>query len=240
MTAADYVNYEEWKSWGDETFGAVGAEASRYYAAEMQRTGMAPLRGSSVLELGFGNGEFASWCRGVGAKYVGIEAIPELVARARRSGLEAHHTAEPWNSFAPDETFDLVIALDVFEHLGLDELLETFHKIRKAMAASGRFVARVPSGDSPFSRAIQHGDMTHRLAIGSSMVRQLAAREGFLVERIAEPAFPLRGLGFLKWIKRTLVTILRRVTYPILAHAFMGGGKVILTPNLVFVLTKTQ
>src|SRR5688572_23382443 len=38
---------------------------------------------ASVLELGFGNGEFLDWCRMARHRVCGVELIPELVERAR-------------------------------------------------------------------------------------------------------------------------------------------------------------
>ena len=75
-------------------------------------------------------------------------------------------------------------------------------------------------------------------AIGSSMVRQLAAQAGFNVDGIREPTFPLRGMGAMKWLRRASVVACRRLVYSLIAQAFMGSGRPVLTPNLVFVLVK--
>ena len=238
MTALDYAQYRTWKGWDDASFGQCAADAAIYYSQELRRSGIGSLQDRRVLEVGFGNGQFAGWCRGTGADYIGIEAIAELVAKARQVGLNAHDASEPWGSYLADGSLDLVVAFDVFEHLRADALLGVLRSMRKALRPSGRLIARVPSADSPFSRAIQHGDMTHQCAIGSSMVRQLAAQAGFNVDGLREPTFPLRGMGVMKWLRRASVVACRRLAYPLIAQAFMGGGRPVLTPNLVFVLVK--
>lgn len=70
------------------------------------------------------------------------------------------------------------------------------------------------------------------------MVRQLAAQAGFGVDGIREPTFPLRDMGAMKWLRRASVVACRRLAYPLIAQAFMGGGRPVLTPNLLFVLVK--
>ena len=97
---------------------------------------------------------------------------------------------------------------------------------------------RVPSGDSPFARAIQHGDVTHQMAIGSSIVGQLAHDYGVTVDSVRAPAFPVRGLGLSTFVRRGAVVILRKAAFALIARAFMGGGRPVLTPDMVFVLVK--
>jgi SAM-dependent methyltransferase len=194
--------------------------------------------GISVLEIGFGNGEFAGWVRDSGARYVGTELIGDLVRQGVQAGFDVRDANEPLDGFLSEQSIDLVVAFDVFEHFDADELRRALHSAYRALRPAGRLIARVPSGDSPFSGAIQHGDATHRLIIGSSMVQQFAGETGFGVHSVREPVFPLQGLGARTFLRRAAVRGIQRLTFPFLTRAFMGGGQPVLTPDMVFVLVK--
>lgn len=104
----------------------------------------------------------------------------------------------------------------------------------------GVLIARVPSGDSPFGRSIQHGDMTHQLALGSMAVQQLCAASGFSEVRCREPALPVWGLGWRVALRRILVHALRRLVFPVVERGLMGATGLVLTPNLVFVARRPR
>lgn len=215
----------------------IASEA--YFAAEFRAAGLTDLSGLHVLEVGFGNGAFAGWASRAGAKYAGTEVIPELVTKGRNAGFAVYDAFSSIDSPIAEGSIDIVVALDVFEHLDRHELIEMLRSLRGLLRSGGMVIARVPSGDSPFSRSIQHGDLTHRTVLGSSAVRQLALESGLDVVSIRQPAFPLRGLGSRVLIRRLLVVAARSVIYPIVTHALMGGGDPVLTPNLVFVLKRS-
>ena len=240
MTGVDYEGYDSWKGWSADDFGKCAPEIAHYFASELFRSGVKQLSGKAVLELGFGNGSFAGWARGKGASYIGTETIPSLVDAGREQGFEVHLDAKNLPALAAPDTLDFAVAFDVFEHLAITDLREWLRRLHVCLRPGGKLIVRVPSGDSPFARAIQHGDMTHRLILGSSAVRQLAAEAGFAVESIREPAFPLRGAGVLSFLKRLGVSAARAIAYPVIANVFMGGGAPVLTPNLLFVLQKPQ
>lgn len=234
----EYASYEEWKGWSADDFGRYTRAESVYFAAELRRSGIGSLAGLSVLEIGFGNGSFAGWARELGAGYVGLEAIPDLVHAAAVKGFSAHASFAELMQAESHGSLDLIVAFDVFEHLSVDELNEALSDIGALLRPGGVLLARVPSGDSPFARSIQHGDLTHRLTIGSSIVRQLAVTAGLEVVAISGPAFPLFGLGVVSFLRRAMVAATRALAYPLIQRLFMGGAPVVLAPTLVFVLRK--
>jgi len=235
-----YDNYREWKRWGFDAFGTFSHGESIYFDAELSRCGVNELARMRVLEMGFGNGAFAGWVTRKGAVYKGVEVIPELVLRGREEGFDVYQGHLPLSSIAENSSLDIVIALDVFEHLDQSELREILHSVHDALKLGGWLIARVPSGDSPFARSIQHGDLTHCSTLGSSAVHQLAASTGFLVEQVREPVFPLLGYGAMSFMRRGFIKLARTLVYPIVTRLFMGGGSPVLSPNMVFVLRKRQ
>lgn len=233
-----YESYRDWKGWSTDPFGVYSPSSAAYFSKELRRSDVMSVAGITVLEIGFGNGDFAAWARDSGAKYLGTELIGELVQQGVQAGFDVRGADQPLDGFLPGQSVDLIVAFDVFEHFEADAFRNALRSAHRVLRPTGRLIARVPSGDSPFSRAIQHGDVTHRLALGSSMVRQFASEVGFRVHSIREPVLPLHGLGVKAFIRRAAVRGTQKVVFPFLTRAFMGGGQPVLTPDMVFVLVK--
>jgi SAM-dependent methyltransferase len=233
-----YERYCQWKRWGSETFGTCAHVDALYFEAEMRQCGVAMIPGWRVLEIGFGNGAFAGWVKGLGADYTGVEAIPELVVRGQKAGFNVFESDGPLNRFSGYRPYDAVVAFDVLEHFTITDLEACLAEVYDLLKEGGCLIARVPSGDSPFARPIQHGDLTHRTILGSSAINQLAQSCRFSVAQVRAPAFPLSGLGLVTLLRRSVLVSARSIAYPILANLFMGGGRPVLTPTMVFVLQK--
>lgn len=238
MTSADYALYRDWKGWTERPFGFCPPDLAVYFPEELRRSGISSVAGKTLLEVGSGNGEFAGWARSAGADYHGTELIGDLVEQGARSGFAMHDGQQPLETLLGAQSVDIIVAFDVLEHLDAEALRTMLRSARLALRSSGRLIVRVPSGDSPFSRAIQHGDATHRTTMGSSMVHQVARDAGFNVESVREPAFPLWGLGLTVFLRRASIAALRSIGFAAITRIFMGGGRPVLTPNMVFVLVK--
>ncbi len=234
-----YERYREWKRWEPGDFGKCASPDAVYFKSELTAAGIPDMRQVRVLEIGFGNAAFARWATDHGASYTGVERIPELVALGRECGLDVHVADARLDCLADKRgSLDVVVAFDVFEHLAIGELTSLLSALRDLLKEGGRLIARFPSGDSPFARAVQYGDLTHQTVLGSSAVRQLAASTGFAVDQAREPAFPVLGLGARAATRRALARLAQAVVFPLVARVFMGGGHPVLTPNMVAVFLK--
>ena len=56
-------DYVQWKAWESQAFCVLTAEQSRYFAAEVRKTGRPLPAGAKVLEVGFGQGRFLAYAR---------------------------------------------------------------------------------------------------------------------------------------------------------------------------------
>lgn len=238
--AAPGSDYRAWKSWSADAFGKVDQVEGRYLQAELRAAGADLGAVLTVLEIGFGNGAFAAWARARGWRYSGTELDPELVARALAAGMDAHHAGDPIASIAPGSSFDLVVAFDVLEHLGLDEIGALLDAVRARLAPGGRFIARFPSGDSPFAGAIQHGDLTHRSVIGSGMVEQLALGGGLRVLQVRAPAFPVTGMGIRRLLRRLPIVVGRALVGRVLRLLYFDNQPRVIEPNMLVVLAPVE
>src|SRR5205823_13413923 len=108
-----------------------------FYRMETADFGL--MQGSKIVELGFGEGRFLDFAKRAGYDVRGIELIPDLVNRVRERGHAAEVGAR-LSRFANEAgTFDLVVAIDVVEHLSLDDL-RTFFEDAKVLLRDGGHV----------------------------------------------------------------------------------------------------
>ncbi len=212
-------------------------EERAYFDAELKACNSG-IRKLKILELGFGNGSFAGWARSNGHDYFGLELIPELVARAKSLRFNAAETPNDLTELFEQDSFDLVVAFDVFEHIETERLIELLRQLLKILRPGGKILARFPSGDSPFARAYQHGDITHKSCLGSSAIRQIAGTVGAVIISIRGAELPLKGVPLRSKVRRLTSLVLRRPLFWFLSTVIMGNPNAVLSPNLVTVLQR--
>lgn len=236
-----YQGYVGWKLWDVASFGTWSASDESYFAAELSRAGIESCKNLSIVEIGFGNGAFGAYVKSMGGKYVGSEINGDLVDRANAFGLEVFE-GEISNLLTSikGECVDAVVAFDVLEHFELEAIRLFLLDAYQLLRPGGIVLARVPSGDSPFGRAVFHGDITHRTALGSSAVRQLALQTQFHVIDIGPPRLPILGLGLVRAIRRAFIRSAQYAIARLINLVFHDGQPCVITPNLVFVLKKIE
>ena len=238
MKESRYDYYQDWKGWNPENFGTYTVASSIYFKSELSRCGFENLEGMKLLEIGFGNGNFAGWAVKKNAQYFGIEAIEDLVNIAAKKGFSAYSNRTPLHHIFREDYLDIAVAFNVFEHFVFEDFQLMLSDIHTCLRKGGVLLFSVPSGDSPFARAIQHGDITHRQALGSLAVQHLAIALKYEVVSIRSPTLPLRGLGLVTFLRRALVQGLRAITYPVINNIFMDGGNWVLSPTMMCILRK--
>jgi SAM-dependent methyltransferase len=232
-SVGDAAAYRRWKHWDEADFGRI--DQAPYYREELSKSGFPNLKGTRVLELGFGNGGFGVWSTSQGAEWVGTELDVELVERACKWGLRAFSGVDLNGGPRQYAPYDLIVAWDVIEHVPRSDLPNLLAECRSLLSPNGALLGRVPSGDSPFSAAIQSGDLTHSPALGSAAIRYLAHRCGFPRVEIRGAAFPIFGFGAVSAIRRSTVRFTDHLVHPFV-RILMRARDVVLTPNMVFTL----
>lgn len=218
-----YADYDRYKGWSG-TPAPVAAGTFENIIAIAGKTGR--LR---ILELGFGDGAFLDWARAAGHSVIGTEIRPEAIAAAAKRGHEVY-------SGQPEiEPVDLVVALDVFEHLTTQQLLDMLEYTGRHMRDDGRLVARFPNGASPFFGFYQFSDMTHLAPRTALAIKQIALLRGFDVVRAVNPR--PRPTGFARAIKTRLAYWARDLAELVLGLIYYGH-RVPMDPNIVVVLAR--
>lgn len=167
-----YESYRTWKGWDADSGG--GPDLTAYFQGEFSAI---PLQNpGKLLEIGFGNGEFLEWATARGHSVTGFEIISELVEAGRDRGWNVHEIDIADPGFSPEpfaDTFNCVVALDVLEHLTVEQSLRFLDHAAAVCLKDSFLVLRFPNGGSPFGRMTQNGDHTHRQALTLSKLNQL-------------------------------------------------------------------
>lgn len=131
-----------------------------------------------VLDAGCGSGRLLDELRDYG-HVTGLDLNPDSVEIARSRGHEdvVQGPVEqlPW----PDETFDVVISLDMVEHTPDDRV--TLRELRRVTKPGGHFLMTVPALRALWSSHDVFNN--HFRRYDRRMMRSLAADTGWIVER---------------------------------------------------------
>ncbi len=227
-----YNEYTRWKNWaGNPNVSLV----SERYEKEMRRAGVKS--GSTILEVGFGDGAFLDWARGKGFNVFGAEITQPCVdnARKRDHQVTIGTIDEAMKTF--DRKFDAIVAFDVLEHIEKPGLVQVLTEAHSALVEGGVLVASFPNGASPFGRYYQNGDITHETALTDRMLGQLGLKTGFLVEGAYNAARPIFGRRpYLAPIKMGLAAF-RAFVEIIISYVYFGS-RIPLDPVMTVVLRK--
>ncbi|MEM7329063.1 MAG: class I SAM-dependent methyltransferase [Pseudomonadota bacterium] len=105
--------------------------------------------GQRVLDIGAGNGDFATYLTGV--DYVGLEQDEAAVGAARARGLNLQTgSIAAWRGSATARLADLVTAFQVLEHVPDPKAF--LGDLKSCLAPEGRLIIGVPDADSYVSR----------------------------------------------------------------------------------------
>jgi ubiquinone/menaquinone biosynthesis C-methylase UbiE len=158
-------------------------------------------RGQSVLDVGCGTGSLAIAARrwvGPAGVVEGVDASPELIARARKkaakAGVDARFTIGGAEALPfPDATFDAVLNTMVLHHLPRETRARCAREMRRVLQPGGRVLA-VDFGKTAGERKglIEH---FHRHAgVGLHDIINLLSQAGLRI--VESGAVGVRGLSF--------------------------------------------
>jgi cyclopropane fatty-acyl-phospholipid synthase-like methyltransferase len=126
---------------------------------ELVRKYVRPYDGMKILDIGRGTGEILEYLSAV--EYLGVDLtetyIRSAVDRYGERGISYRTRQErPWSK---DRSFDVVLSLGVFHHLGDGEVISFLDSIKSLMKRNTRIVtvdlvSTMSSGASPYAHCI--------------------------------------------------------------------------------------
>ena len=123
---------------GDETIDEAQVAKKRHIAAKLQLN----RPDLTVLDIGCGWGGLAlTLARDYGARVTGItlstEQLAEAQARARAEGLEDRVTFELLDYRSMHRSFDRIVSVGMFEHVGVGHYGQFFQVVKRCLAPDG-------------------------------------------------------------------------------------------------------
>ncbi|MDX2190398.1 MAG: class I SAM-dependent methyltransferase [Bacteroidota bacterium] len=191
---------------------------------------------SKILEIGCGYGRYIKTLLNLGyTDVLGLDISEEQINYSHKALGLANFTLkqDAFAYFANNNSlkFDVILLIDVAEHLELNYMLELFNLINKHLNSGGRLIVQVPNGMS-FLNPIYFSDITHIRAFSYKSIIQSLKLGGFLEIKV-KPVPPTR-LSILSTIRRIVWDICINPTiklYMLLANGDTMGG--IYTSNLL-------
>jgi len=139
-------------------------------------------RNARIVDLGCGDGLLLHFLLEAGYRHVsGVDASSEQIARAHALGLfEAEHGAiDTFLADAGDQSLDVVLLIDVLEHLTRDELFAVLDHVARVLRPGGVCIAHVPNAEGLYGMRVRYGDLTHEQAFTARSMSQAFAAVGF-------------------------------------------------------------
>ena len=186
----DYGHY--YRHWHPET-PEHQAEMSAFYRRVLGPHVPAD-KSASVLDVGCGGGYALVALREMGfSQLAGVESDAGQVASCVKRGLGVDLAADTI-AFLKErsEKFELVLCLDVIEHIPHDAQLPFTAALAAALAPGGRLICTVPNASSSLAAHWRHNDWTHHASFTGCSLDFLLHHAGFTDIRMSEVEFLTR------------------------------------------------
>lgn len=204
---------------------------------------------SAILDIGCGMGYCLNALRQAGhTNLTGIDVDAGQIESCRKKGLKVQ-LVEDSVAFLNDRknTFDLIVALDVIEHIPVDSQMAFIRAIGSSVRLGGKLVCTVPNANSIVAGRYRHIDWTHTCSFTEHSLDFLLHHGGFasiVIEELEKiPKAPkywwLPVGGSRHWWALRFFRMWRRMQ--LMAEIGPGPGKQVpLSPNLFAVASMSE
>lgn len=165
----------------------------------------------SILDLGCGDGQLTERIAATGARVIGVDLSPEMIAAARSRGIDAREASAELLPF-PDGAFDAVFSNAVLHWVRNQDAMMA--EVRRVLSPGGRFVAEMAGHGNLAAMRVAFMAVLTRHGCGDpeegvncyptpKAYRQRLERHGFQIERIElipRPT-PLPETGMEGWLR---------------------------------------
>ncbi len=192
-----------------------------------------------ILEIGCGHGALIYYAKEMGYSHLeGTDASLEQVEEAWKLGLRDNIKQEDLMetlSKSADKSYNIIVALDVIEHMTKSELLDLVEELYRVLCSEGKLILHMPNAASPFFGRVRYGDYTHEQAFTRSSLSQLLISHGFSDVQCFEDTPIVHGpKSAVRWIVWKVV----RSAFRLALVAETGAENEIFTQNFLAVAAK--
>lgn len=173
----DYTRY--YQKWHSDT--PEHAQAMHAYNEALLSPYLPSSYEASILDVGCGMGFTLMTLRNLGYQNIkGIELDEGQVLFCRQKCLPVEHVEDSAAFLYKNScSYDLIIVLDVIEHIPHELQLRFVHAIHSALKVSGKLVCTVPNANSALASRWQYNDWTHHISFTEHSLDFLLYNAGF-------------------------------------------------------------
>lgn len=240
----DEIDYSiQYRKWHDDSIRHY--EDSYNYYKRIFSNLLPEDKDIKILDVGCGFGLAIYSLKKMGYKHVkGIDISRQLVEVCHKNNLDVElvEDSTEWLNKHPCE-FDVIIFLDVLEHIPPEKHLIFLKSIYKSLKQNGMIICTTPNANSTFSSRWIYNDWTHYTSFTEHSLDFILRNSGFKdvqikeVEFITKPRYPIiLRKSVLHWILFKIIRFFRRLE----AIAELGeeGKTIPLSLNLLAVAYK--
>jgi 2-polyprenyl-3-methyl-5-hydroxy-6-metoxy-1,4-benzoquinol methylase len=145
-------------------------------------------KSAPILDLACGAGQFVYFLRKEGYQnVVGVDVDSQQISMAAKLGLDCRAAEAGALLSASKETWALIGALDVLEHLTRAEMFELLELVAAHLAPGGRLILSVPNASSPQGLVTRYSDITHETAFTTTSMEEALFCHKLRVRAVLDP-----------------------------------------------------
>jgi 2-polyprenyl-3-methyl-5-hydroxy-6-metoxy-1,4-benzoquinol methylase len=164
----------------DSSFNKASASAWARPYIRYFRTWLPFNKNAAICDVGCGGGNLLYYLKSIGYTTVnGVDISAPQVLRARQVGVQVEQGDIVEFLDSQKSKYDLILAIDVIEHLAKDRALKFFDVCNNALREGGRLIIQTPNPESPWGGQILYGDLTHETGFTPNLLEKLLKSAGF-------------------------------------------------------------
>lgn len=133
-----------------------------------------------ILDAACGHGNVLFMLKMYGYRNIeGVDLSEEQVALARQVAGSVHQGDVLSFLAERKDTYDTVIAFDLIEHFGKQEVLSFLQHARDSLRPGGQVILQTPNAASPFGCGHRYHDFTHEIAFDPACLADVLRLSGF-------------------------------------------------------------
>ncbi|HEX2676813.1 MAG TPA: class I SAM-dependent methyltransferase [Polyangiales bacterium] len=163
----------------DLVFDTADAERRALSIRQYLRGWLPEDKSAAIVDVACGNGSLLHVFKSFGyANLRGVDLSAEQVTLAKQVTPNVAQGDALEFLQAHPASFDLIVGMDIIEHLRKDEVLTFLDRCAAALRPGGRLVLQTPNADSPMFNTVRYGDLTHEGAFTPDILTRLMRRTG--------------------------------------------------------------